>query len=808
MHFVGDKQDKPFLIGGGEMGDLIRAKDWRNTPLGDTNTWSQSLLTTLSIILNSRYPMFLFWGHDLLCFYNDAYRPNLGNDGKHPKILGERGEDFWQETWGYIKPLIDKVMEKGESTWHENQLLPIYRNEKIEDVYWTFSYSPAYDELSDIRGVFVTCNETTEKVISQKKLQENKDQLQFAMDSADLGTFEMDVLTNICNGNKRLKEWHGILDEDEFSFELAFQRVMPKERERLAKAIQRSFDYESGGILDLEYFIQNPNSLVQRFVSVKGKAYFGEDKKAYKLSGILTDVTKDVEARQKIEESEERFHTLANNIQNLAWMANSDGWIFWYNQRWYDYTGSTFEEMVGWGWEKVHHPQHVKRVVSFVKEAWNKNEAFELTFPLRGVDGEYKWFLTRVFPITNAEGKVIRWVGTNTDINEQKNAEDQFRLLAETLPYLIWVTDEKGNGEFTSKRWEEYTGLEMFNLDTWKSIVHPDDYDNITHVWSNSLATGNTYTCDARLKSKTGEYRWHTVKGEAVLDDDRKIVKWVGAFTDTHREKTFAQELSRQVESRTKELNKAKLILEEKNIDLEKMNKELESFTYVSSHDLQEPLRKINIFASRLSAHDNDKISDKGKEYLQRMQEAAQRMQQLIQDLLAFSKLSTTDRRFESSNINNLIEEVKNNLKDELQQKEAVIEVSDMQKLNIIPFQFRQLLVNLISNSLKFSKKAVKPLIKIKSDIAKGVDLNHSKLIPDKTYYHITFEDNGIGFESEYNEKIFEVFQRLYSREQYEGTGIGLSIVKKIVENHNGFIDAQSNLGEGATFHIYIPTHL
>ena len=808
MHFVGDKQDKPFLIGGGEMGDLIRAKDWRNTPLGDTNTWSQSLLTTLSIILNSRYPMFLFWGHDLLCFYNDAYRPNLGNDGKHPKILGERGEDFWQETWGYIKPLIDKVMEKGESTWQENQLLPIYRNEKIEDVYWTFSYSPAYDELSDIRGVFVTCNETTEKVISQKKLQENKDQLQFAMDSADLGTFEMDVLTNICNGNKRLKEWHGILDEDEFSFELAFQRVMPKERERLAKAIQRSFDYESGGILDLEYFIQNPNSLVQRFVSVKGKAYFGEDKKAYKLSGILTDVTKDVEARQKIEESEERFHTLANNIQNLAWMANSDGWIFWYNQRWYDYTGSTFEEMVGWGWEKVHHPQHVKRVVSFVKEAWNKNEAFELTFPLRGVDGEYKWFLTRVFPITNAEGKVIRWVGTNTDINEQKNAEDQFRLLAETLPYLIWVTDEKGNGEFTSKRWEEYTGLEMFNLDTWKSIVHPDDYDNITHVWSNSLATGNTYTCDARLKSKTGEYRWHTVKGEAVLDDDRKIVKWVGAFTDTHREKTFAQELSRQVESRTKELNKAKLILEEKNIDLEKMNKELESFTYVSSHDLQEPLRKINIFASRLLAHDNDKISDKGKEYLQRMQEAAQRMQQLIQDLLAFSKLSTTDRRFESSNINNLIEEVKNNLKDELQQKEAVIEVSDMQKLNIIPFQFRQLLVNLISNSLKFSKKAVKPLIKIKSDIAKGVDLNHSKLIPDKTYYHITFEDNGIGFESEYNEKIFEVFQRLYSREQYEGTGIGLSIVKKIVENHNGFIDAQSNLGEGATFHIYIPTHL
>ncbi len=808
MDFVGEKQNKPFFMGGGEMGDLIRAKDWINTPLGGVHTWPQSLRTTLSTILNSRFPMFLFWGQGLLCFYNDAYKLTLGDSGKHPKILGERGEDSWQETWEIIKPLIDEVMQKGEPTWHENQLLPFYRIEKTEAISWTFSFSPVYDELSDIQGVFVTCNETSEKVNNQIKLQESKDQLEFALDSADLATFEIDVINDICNGNKRLKEWHGILVEGWFSLGLAFQSVVPKEIERLSKAIEQSLDYESGGSLDIEYLIVNPHTQVQKSVRAKGKAYFGEDKKAYKLSGILIDVTKDVEARKKIEESEERFKTLANNIQNLAWMANGDGWIFWYNQRWYDYTGSTLEEMAGWGWEKVHHPQHRERVVSFVKEAWTKNEAFELTFPLKGVDGEYRWFLTRVFPIANAEGEVIRWVGTNTDINEQKNAEDQFRLLAETLPHMVWVTDEKGIGEFNSKRWEAYTGYKIFNLDTWKSMVHPDDYDHITEVWTHCLATGDTYKCDARLKSKTGEYRWHTVHGQAVLDDDHKIVKWVGAFTDTHREKTFVQELARQVENRTTDLNKAKQILEEKNIELGKMNKELESFTYVSSHDLQEPLRKINIFASRLSAHDYDKISDKGKEYLQRMQEAAQRMQQLIQDLLAFSKLSTTDRQFESSDINSLIEEVKNNLKDELEQKEAIIEVSDMQKLNIIPFQFRQLLVNLIGNALKFSKKDAKPIIKIKSEIAKGLDLNHSKLIPDETYYHMTFQDNGIGFESEYNDKIFEVFQRLYNRKQYEGTGIGLSIVKKIVENHNGFINAQSKLGEGATFHIYIPTHL
>jgi PAS domain S-box-containing protein len=175
MNSVINKTDSIyFLRNGGEMGMLMRAKDWSKTFLGEPDTWPQSLRTTLGIILNSKFPMFLFWGPQLACFYNDAYRPSLGNQGKHPYILGMPGEDAWPEIWHIIKPLIDQVLAGGEATWSEDQLIPIYRNAKIEDVYWTFSYSPVRDETGNIKGVFVTCTETTSKVLMLKRIEESE----------------------------------------------------------------------------------------------------------------------------------------------------------------------------------------------------------------------------------------------------------------------------------------------------------------------------------------------------------------------------------------------------------------------------------------------------------------------------------------------------------------------------------------------------------------------------------------------------------------------------------------------------------
>lgn len=180
-------------------------------------------------------------------------------------------------------------------------------------------------------------------------------------------------------------------------------------------------------------------------------------------------------------------------------------------------------------------------------------------------------------------------------------------------------------------------------------------------------------------------------------------------------------------------------------------------------------------------------------------------MQTLINDLLSYSRTNIQERKFEKTDFSKIIDEVKEDLKEELEQKNAVIECNEIGKVNIIPFQFRQLLYNLISNSLKFSRPDIPIVIKIDNEIIKGSDFEEKGLSKKNKYWHLTISDNGIGFESQYSKKIFDVFQRLHGRDHYSGTGIGLAIVKKIVENHNGIISAKGELNKGAAFDIYIP---
>jgi len=236
-------------------------------------------------------------------------------------------------------------------------------------------------------------------------------------------------------------------------------------------------------------------------------------------------------------------------------------------------------------------------------------------------------------------------------------------------------------------------------------------------------------------------------------------------------------------------------------------NKELLAFTYISSHDMQEPLRKIQSFISIILKEEKETLSDNGKDYFQRIKSSAERMQKLIIDLLAYSRINETDRKFEKTELITIIDDVKAELKDTIKEKNATIEAIELCSANIVPFQFRQLMYNLISNALKFSRTNIPAQITITSKIVKGSILNVKKLSPETNYCHIVVKDNGIGFEPHFSEHIFGVFQKLHSKEEYVGSGIGLAIVKKIVENHKGIITATSELNKGAMFDIYIPAN-
>ena len=412
-----------FLSGGGEMGALIRAKDWSKTLVGEPSTWPQSLRTTLSIILNSKFPMFLFWGPDLVCFYNDAYRPSLGKDGKHPGILGSRGEDYWKEIWKDIKPIIDRVLSGGEANWNEDMLLPIYRNGKMEDVYWTFSYSPVKDESGTTAGVFVTCTETTEKVLNFNELTESRNQLQFAIDSADLAAWTIDPVTNRFNGNSRLKEWHSLPPGEEFSLEKGFSVVKDEDREPLIKAIEKALDFSSGGSLDHEYTIIHPVTKQMRIVRAKGKTIFAPGKTPLRMSGILIDVTESAIAKKKAEESEQRFEAAIAAVNGILWTNNAAGEMVGEQPGWAALTGQTYEEYQGYGWADAIHPDDAQPTIDAWNEALKKKETFFFEHRIFMKNGHWGHFHIRAIPLLNSDGSIKEWVGVHTDITDMRRYE-------------------------------------------------------------------------------------------------------------------------------------------------------------------------------------------------------------------------------------------------------------------------------------------------------------------------------------------------------------------------------------------------
>ncbi|MFC5626032.1 PAS domain S-box protein [Algoriphagus winogradskyi] len=797
-----------FPIGGGEMGQLIREKDWSKTSLGDSSFWQQSLKTTLNILLYSKFPKFLWWGPELLCFYNDAYRPSLGRDGKHPSILGMPGEEAWPEIWETIKPLMDQVLEGGESLYFENLLVPIHRNGHMEDAYWTFSYSPAWDDSGIICGVIVTCAETTQEVFLKRKLESSERKLRLIIQQApaSIATFMgPEYHTDIANTNA-LNMWGRKAEE---VMNKPILEILPELEKQGIKGLLDEV-YKTGNRFaasELPVKLLRDGELKTSYISFSYEALYDESGEINGIISIGHDVTEQVIAHKKIEASEEKL-TMVIDASELG--------TFDFNVKNKILDGSDrLHEIFGLApGSNIHHEDFVSNI--HPKDLKVRQAAFERAF----ISGNLE-YTSRV--ITN--GNQIKWIevkgrvhfdkknnpekviGTVRDITAEKlniqkleESEQKFRLLANSLPQHIWTADNEGNINYFNKSVYDFSGYspERLEEEGWIAIVHPDDRAGNIKAWSDSISTGKDFLFEHRFRKYDGTYRWQLSRAKPQLNEDGEIQMWVGSSTDIHDQKEFMNELEKLVVERTDELAK-------KVKDLASMNKELQSFAYISSHDLQEPLRKIQTFSTLLLEQEYENLTEQGKEFFKRMQSAAQRMQNLISDLLAYSRTSISERKYEPTDLNKLIVEVKMDLKEELAAHNATVESDELCTLDIIPFQFRQLLQNLISNSLKFAVKNRAPIISIKSEKRKGREIEAEFLSPDINYCHIRISDNGIGFEDQYKERIFELFQRLNGKDKYQGTGIGLAIVKKIVENHNGYIAAHGKPDQGATFDIYLP---
>jgi len=1020
------------------------------------------------------------------------------------------------------------------------------------------------------------------EILRLKKLEENQDMLRFAIDAAELGTWDLNPETNKFTGNERLKSWFGLAHDTEIDLSNALNVIAEKDRLNVTAAIKNAMEYSSGGEYDIEYTIIHPETKKERIVRAKGKATFDENKVASRLNGILQDVTDQSIARQNIMESEKYFRQLTDTVPVIIWLTEPDLYCSYLNKNWYEYTGQAIEEAEGFGWLNAVHPDDFEKIERALNEANIAQKPVEILYRLRNFKGDYRWVMDNANPRFSNDGEYQGLVGTVVDVHEQIEAESQLKLneqrlkllidespmritflsgpdlvielanekilkswgknrniigksLMEVMPelenqpfpqilkdvyetgipyttkasevwyeidgelvrfyYDIWytpmfdlngkvyailaaavdVSDKvlaeskinnselrfrklieetsiatclftgkdmvieianekmikmwgKGNSvigkplreavpelvgqsfiekleevlktgvpfvandapadlfvdgklstyyfDFTykplydadgkifgimdsavdvtekvlnRKRLEEsesrfksliaaapvaiglfvgrdlviempnqtfidivgkgdvtgmtlkeampelitegqpflqilddvYTSGKMFQTfgtqvkivqngvltynyydftytpifdsngevyaildiavdvtenvlslkrvedaeekarlaiesadlgpyetdlltdemktserfnEIWgiekdqavtrsvlKSYIHPDDLKIREKAHAESIITGNL-DYEARLVGKDATERWVRVKGKVVYSEEGIPTGLIGVIQDITEQKKFAEELTKQVRERT--------------LELQRSNDDLLQFAHVASHDLKEPVRKIKIFSNMLENDFAKLLPERGQAYLEKIQNSTDRMFSMIEGVLAYSAITSSEREIDAIDLNEVMDNIESDLEILIQKKEAALQKDKLPVIEGASVLIYQLFYNLINNALKFSKTDVKPLITIESAVIGANEKRMAKIV---------ITDNGIGLDPDYVHKIFDVFSRLNAKDEYEGTGLGLALCKKIVQRHHGTITATGVKGESAIFTILLP---
>ena len=386
---------------------------------------------------------------------------------------------------------------------------------------------------------------------------------------------------------------------------------------------------------------------------------------------------------------------------------------------------------------------------------------------------------------------------TNIDVEELRQANDKLKLLNEsfnsaekTAGFGHWMVNLETDEYTFSDNLYRLMGVEPnafeANLENSVKYFHPDDLGYVSKVHKDSLLNHESTSIVFRFLTPNNEIKYIMGVGTFTKDGNGNLIK-IGVNYDI-----------------TNEYRKT-LELEENNKELKYINTELESFNNIVSHDLQEPLRKIQMFISRLEEKEFDSLSQQGIDYFSKIRIAANRMQTLLIDLVDYSRTIKGDKVFVETDLNTILKETVQDLATNIEEKKAIVTIGKLPKIKAIPFQIKQLCINLVSNSLKYSKDDVPAQISISSNEITDEELIDYKIANKEDYYKIVIEDNGIGFKQEYAEKIFLLFKRLETDPKYSGTGLGLAICNRIVDNHKGFIKVKSSPNEGAKFYIFLP---
>jgi PAS domain S-box-containing protein len=657
-----------------------------------------------------------------------------------------------------------------------------------------------------------TAQDITERQVLIDQLQESERHFKQAQSLARIGNWSMDVKTKEFTWSDEMYNIYELENSQPFNLDTWLSFLDDGKEDILTyyeECLQNKKTY------DKIHRIRLRNG---KFKTIHRKGEFVLDEKGepVKMIGTTQDITEEYRVQHELRESQTFIRKITDATPSIiaSYNVNTGKYVF---------ISEGLEKLLGYSTEEVLekgvaffvnivHPDDVVKMTAqntaALEEANNhpqRNDiVIEFTYRMRHKNGQYRWFHTygTIFD-RNSSGKVEHVLNISLDVTEQVNATEKIKeqehfiqQIADASPTILYLYD-------VEKQSIVYTNREIFFVlgylpdevlgwgnDITKKLYHPDDYHLLParkESNKNFQQVDSMIQYECRMKNNEDEWRWLLVR-EIVFktDEEGNITQILGAALDINRRKEME-----------------KTILQN-TLLLEQSNASLEEFAYVASHDLKEPLRKISTFGDRLVATQANNLTGDGKIYLQKIVDASQRMQTMISDLLSISMISN-NTSFERYSLQKILDETLQTLEFKIEQQNAAIRADALPEASIIPSQFRQLFQNLLSNSLKFVRPDVQPIITVSHVLLNADDVVHYQLAQASRYHKLEFKDNGIGFENEYAGKIFAIFQRLHGRSEYEGSGIGLAICKKIVEHHGGIIYATGVPGEGATFTIILP---
>jgi hypothetical protein len=572
-----------FLKGGGEMGELTRSYDWSESSLGSFENWPQSLRTTVSIILHSDFPMFLWWGAEMIQFYNDAYRPSLGENGKHPKALGQNAQECWPEIWDIIYPLMEQVRATGESFFIEDKLVPIFRNGKIEDVYWTFSYSAVIDEAGQIGGVLVVCHETTKKVEAMKQLESSKELVMESSKNLINTILRAPVAMCIFRGPYHIVE---IANDRmiEFWGKTNAQVIGKPIFEGLPEAKDQGFEQLLDGVYTTgKTFTANevPVTLPRNgkvevvYVNFVYEALREHNGTISGIIAVAVDVTEQVSSRKKIEDSEARFRSLVSSAPvAIALFVGPDFIVEMPNKAFSDILGKDYElagkPLVEAMPEIVDQPFF--QILKDIYETGTKYQTFgtQVNIVKNGKmhEGFYDFSYT---PLHDASGNVFAILDIAVDVTEQivakRKAEESERENQKLVTMVEATDDFVGLANVDeSVAYLNPSALKMLGWDNTKGkfiedCIYYEDVDLARQLLVNLKANGSIVHEIRLVNAKTTEPFWILWKAFIIKDSISGEVTGLATVSPNITERRKAEQVLKESEERFRTMAESSGIL-------------------------------------------------------------------------------------------------------------------------------------------------------------------------------------------------------------------------------------------------------